>query len=75
MQAHRQWLQQINTGMSIDNNRLLADILHSAAMHRGSNTAAGFYQLAHAVNRRDRLWHNGQLVWLALGCVLKVMKI
>lgn len=67
LQAHQQWMLQVDdTGATGDSSRLLADILHSAAMHSGLNRATLLYQLAHAINRRERLWHNGQLVWLAL---------
>lgn len=64
--AEAHWRQQIDAGLTDDPARLLADIVHSAAMHSGLNSASELHQLALAIDRRTRLYHNGQQVWLEL---------
>lgn len=64
--ADQQWQLQIDATRASKGARLLADIIHSAAMHSGLNSTAELHQLALAIARRDRLYHNGQQVWLNL---------
>ena len=65
MAAQQQWLTRIEQGNTPGSEQLLVDIVQSAAMHSGLNSAARLYQLALAVNQRTPLWHNGQQLWLA----------
>ncbi|MGU5642319.1 tyrosine-type recombinase/integrase [Aeromonas caviae] len=67
--AEAHWRQQIDAGLPDDPARLLADIVHSAAMHSGLNSASELHQLALAIARRAPLYHNGQQIWLELDSV------